>query len=544
MERKERIWILVWSVCQGLSLSGLHDWVGDSRQSSSVLSLTWALYVVAITLPLSLQMLSRYRSVRLLWFMALGFSFIMAGSAAYSAHSVWLGGDHKLYYAAAIVSFFQVMTSCWFILLPFAEHRLLRSRWLCDYTLLCRLAWGNTVKLLSAALFVGLFWALLFLWSGLFSLLKIDWFKDLFEAPTFAYLASSIAFGLGLSLYCTKEDALVNFFRACLTILGWLLPLTSVMLLLFLCALPFQGLALVWKTGYATTLLLAVQCGMVFLFNAAWQDAHSAIKFPKWLLKLIALSFVAMPIYSVLCAYSLGLRIVQYGWSIERVWGACAIFILALYAFGYAFISLRRQVVWMAGARQVNITVALILVLLLLLTHSPLLNPVRLTVNSQIDRLLTQKIPVDQFDFSYLHWQAGSYGNDALRRLLTLSQHPQAKEIRQLAAAALKTNEYSKNDRKVVNRQQLLDALTLYPRGAKLDPAFVDFLMVQLKKDPFYLACYRSTRSCPVFVIDLNADGQNELVLLDVYQSRVFERAHGIWQTGGALSSYQGTVVR
>jgi pimeloyl-ACP methyl ester carboxylesterase len=57
------------------------------------------------------------------------------------------------------------MATCWFILLPFAEHRLTRQRWFSDYSLLFASAWRNTIKLLSATVFTGLFWLLLLLWA-------------------------------------------------------------------------------------------------------------------------------------------------------------------------------------------------------------------------------------------------------------------------------------------------------------------------------------------------------------------------------------------
>lgn len=158
------------------------------------------------------------------------------------------------------------------------------------------------MKLVLAALFTGLLWILLFLLAGLFKVLNIGFLTDLFTSRIFAYPVTAIAFGIGISLYAAKEEALVGIYRASLNILGWLLPVVSLILILFLLALPFQGLALLWKTGYATSLMLCLLAWTVFLFNAAWQDASGEQRFPRWLLRFISLGLLAMPVYIALCA--------------------------------------------------------------------------------------------------------------------------------------------------------------------------------------------------------------------------------------------------
>src|SRR5690606_35634919 len=157
--------------------------------------------------------------------------------------------------------------------------------WSSDYGLLGTAAWRNVVKLGSAGLFVVIFWMLLALWAGLFKVLGVGFFVELFTSRVFVYPVTAIAFGMGLSLYSAKEEALLGLYRATLNLLGWLLPLVSGIILLFLLMLPVQGVGLLWKTGYATALVLSLLALMVFLFNAAWQDGIHGIKFPNWIRK-------------------------------------------------------------------------------------------------------------------------------------------------------------------------------------------------------------------------------------------------------------------
>ncbi|MCB5185104.1 DUF4153 domain-containing protein [Methylobacillus gramineus] len=537
MDKQERGWIIAWAALQGVSLWLLHEWLLKLSIPGQYFSLIWPLYAVIITLPLSLMVLSHYRQQTLLWSMATGFSVLMAGAAAYMGHQAWVA-DLPVNKTGELGFILNVIAlSSWFVLLPFAEHKLSRGSWASDYPLLFSAAWRNWIKLMLAALFTGLFWTLLFLLAGLFKVLNVNTLMDWFTSRIFAYPATTIIFGIGLSLYAAKEEALVGIYRASLNILGWLLPLVSFILLLFLLALPFQGLALLWKTGYATSLMLSLLAWTVFLFNAAWQDASGEQRFPRWLLRFIGLSLLVMPVYIALCVYSLGLRVTQYGWTIDRVWAALVIVVMAIYALGYAWVVLRRQPIWMASASRVNIGAALITVALAILTCSPVLDPARIAVNSQVARLLQQKVDISSFDFEYLRLEAGRYGNQALLSLSREQSHPQAALLRKKATDASKVtyrtfkpgNGPEQSDESV--RQQL----KIYPHDAELPAAFLQEVREQLNRQALYLNCQKD-KPCPVLKLDLNHDGMDELILLNGYSSLIFELSQGRWKSSGRLS--------
>lgn len=536
MSRQERSWIIAWATLQGVGLWMLHEWLIRLDDKGQYLSVIWPLYTFIVTLPLSQMMLSAHRNKPALWWMSAGFSLVVSAAAAYMGYQAWVAGLPVGRIEVNGFSLAAMTLASWFVLLPFAEHKLVNDRWLSDYSLLFSAAWRNMVKLALAALFTGLLWILLFLLAGLFKVLNIGFFMELFTSRVFAYPVTAIAFGIGISLYAAKEEALVGIYRASLNILGWLLPVVSLILILFLLALPFQGLALLWKTGYATSLMLCLLAWTVFLFNAAWQDASGEQRFPKWLLWIISLGLLTPPVYIALCAYSLGLRVAQYGWSIDRIWAVLAIITMAIYALGYAFVVVRRNAVWMREARQVNISAALFTVALLVLTMTPVLDPARLAVNSQVARLLDGRTPVSDFDFEYLRLQGGRYGNQILQDLTRNTAHEHAELIRQKAADALKVTHRTfkfKSDERVT-REQLREHLMPYPHDTNLDLAFLDFLHEQRNAGNIYLNC-SVNKPCPILMLDLNGDGEQELVLLDGYGSRVFSQTRGAWKLAGQL---------
>lgn len=538
MERQERVWILAWAAIAGSCLLLLHNWILTFPKPGAEFQLIWPLYVMAISVPLTMQMLSKFRTQRLMWGMNAGFTLIMAVTSGYLGRQTWVEGLASYQYAGQLFQDCLTVSICWFVLMPFAEHRLAREHWFNDYALLFSSAWRNAIKLTSAILFVCLFWGLLFLWAGLFKVVKIEFFFDLFTNRSFIYPITALAFGSGLSLYSAKEDALVGIYRASLNVLGWLLPLVAIITLLFLLTLPFQGLKALWETGHATTLMLMLLAAIVFLLNAAWQDYRERIRFPVWMLRLISLAVIAMPVYSALCAYSLGLRVHQYGWSIERIWAALIVFFLAIYSFGYAATCPRKRTVWMDGARHVNVFAALMLTLLLTLTATPLLNPARIAVNSQVERLLTQKVAAGAFDFDYLRFHAGKYGNEKLRELLNVPNHPESPRIHDLAEAELKKQyPYGPNSSDAgLSKDQLEAKLKVHPKTTALDPAFLDYLGHQLKDLKLFLNCSHGDQQCQVWMIDLNGDGSPELILFDSFQSRVFAKIAGEWKVVGTIS--------
>jgi hypothetical protein len=539
MERPERIWIIAWAALMGFALLLLHNWVVTLDNPAAFFGLIWPLYVIAVSLPLTLQMLSAYRTQKALWLMTVGFCLVMAGAVSYSGQQVWVADLSGSFYDNRFFQQFFIVTTCWFILMPFAEHRLLRQTWWSDYTLLFSATWRNTVKLSSAAVFIGLFWGLLLLWAQLFKVLKVNYFYELFTGRGFIYPMTGIAYGIGLSLYSAKEDALAGIYRASLNVLGWLLPLVTFIILLFLLSLLFLGLEPLWKTGFATSLMLALLGLMVFLFNAAWQDAEGIVKFPGWLKNLISVGLVFTPLYIVLCAYSLSLRISQYGWSVDRLWASLAVLEFSIYTVGYAVASVRRKNTWMHDAKIVNIAGALLAVTLLFLTCTPLLDPARIAVNSQIDRLLDGKVEVNEFDFDYLRFEAGKYGNDQLKDLLNLSDHPQAERIHAKVESVLqkKYRSFGQQSSKLeTTRENLLEELELYPRGTVLDDAFVDFLLEQLNGQKMFLNRVSSKHSFQILAIDLNDDEQVELILFTAYQGMVFGIEDKKWKQIGLLN--------
>jgi Domain of unknown function (DUF4153) len=293
---------------------------------------------------------------------------------------------------------------------------------------------------LQAALFAGTAWLLLRLSGALFKTIGIHVIDRLLDED---YVVQPLLWMLaGVGAQALLPDALDWMRRQILLVLSWLQPIAAVIAVAFLGALAFTGLQSLWDTRSATALLLGLAAILVLLIAATVQTGERAAELPRWRIVVIAVSALALPAYVALAAYALGLRIQQYGWSLDRVWGALVAAAVGLLALGYlAMLALRPR----TGLRwfgSVNLAVFAVAAVVLALMHSPLLDPKEIAARSQVARLLAGEDNPASFDFGYLRFQLGQPGQQQLRWLSTLKGHKDAEVIRECSTEALAVERY------------------------------------------------------------------------------------------------------
>jgi hypothetical protein len=432
-----------------------------------------------------------------------------------------------------LVALYGALFGAWFIALPFAQAWARRGTWRVSYADLFEFSWQNALLLLEAALFTGVFWLVLLLWAQLFKVVNITFFVELFAKPVFAYPVSAIVFGYAIYLVESHEKIVITLRRHLLGVFSWLLPVVALLAVAFMLVLPFTGLEPLWKTGQATALMLWLQVAFIHFINSAYEDGQAEPRYPAWLKLALRAAVFTLPIYAVLCAYSLGLRVEQYGWTVSRVWAAIATVIAALYGLGYVWAALRRSP-WLGEIARVNVAMAAVVAALLLIATSPLLDPKRISADSQAARLRSGAVAAAKFDYDYLRFELGRHGNDLLNQL---AKGPD-KEAATLASATLaKTHRYHQLE--TVPPEQVASRIQLYPAGASLDPAFVAYLEAALKERQSYLhpQCLRvaTQERCLMLAVDLNEDGQAEIVAIKAHPQAVYSRAGGKWRRIGVL---------
>ena len=419
-------------------------------------------------------------------------------------------------------------------------------KWIASYGAYFDFAWKLGVQLALALIFVAVFWGVLWLGAALFNLINLSFFETLLEKRWFWIPATTLAIALSIHATDVRAKLIAGTRTIVLTLLAWLLPLMTLLAAGFLASLLFTGLAPLWATKRAAGLLLTAAAVLVILFNAAYQrgEDREAGRPKIWRLAELAAAAALLPIVAI-AAYAIWLRVAQYGWTMERVVSAAATGVAACYAIGYGIAAVRSLLggAWMQLASAVNVVTAFVVLVMLLALFSPLADPARLSVNSQMARLHAGAVHPTQVDFNFLA-RAGRYGRTALDGLSHADFGTDSATVHSDARMALR-GEFVLAPQTPEPKPNIAGNLTVYPKGRSLPPDFVNQDFRSIMSAPTCL----QTRGvlCEAYLIDLNGDGREEIVVayrVDKFAATVFQRsADGSWVSVGDMSNYCAGVV-
>lgn len=547
LPRETRGFIVLTALVQGLLLwlaeTGIeHGWWPFYQLGGRV---CW--YTLVLGIPGVMMLSVRRLDERRFWQHA---ALVGTALAALLAWAVWSATGAPGLQSSAVLGPYGCTTAlALFIALPWLQCRLQYGVWRAPYADLFECAWQNALTLLLMLAFVGVCWGVLTLWGSLFSLVKIDFFKNLFRERAFIYLATGGMAGIGILIGRTQQHPIRIARQIVLAVFTGLLPLLAFIALLFAVSLLFTGLAPLWSTRSATAILMTLVALIVAFTNAVYQDGQRAPPYPSWLRLIIDAGLLVLPIHAVIGLYALVLRIHQYGWTADRYWASLASLILAAYAFGYAFAALRRGAHWLAPIRRVNVALALATIALIAASNSPLLDPHRLSVNDQLARWDDGRTDAKHLDLEHLRFDSGRRGYQAVQSLRT---HPR------MAADKLLSVELEK----IIQRQQryawrgaeekLRDAVTETKQfAATLRPAANSpapdeaFLHALLNSDATKTECRQVDDDCVYIARDFDGDGSVDALLCHLSSSsfvscQLWDRSSGSWRAAARLNWYGG----
>jgi hypothetical protein len=329
-----------------------------------------------------------------------------------------------------------------------------------------------------------------------------------------------------------------NIRNLLLGLLSWILPVMTLLVGGFVLSLPFTGLAPLWATKSAAALLLVAAGVFVVLINSAWQEGPQSLAQAPLPVRLSArlASLLLVPVTAI-AGYALALRIGEYGWTSERVVAAACVLVAACYGLGYAGAALRGST--LEAIAKVNIATALVVLATGLGLLSPLADPVRLAVNSQVGRLQSGKVAIDKFDFAWLRFQ-DRYGQAALARLEAGASGPQAALLRERIAQARELRGPVGREDGPVAPASLGANIHVWPKGARLPDSFIHENWLNVASPAGLPECLRKAdKACDAALLDLTGDGKPEVLLigsLPFSGSAVLgENALGHWELLGTM---------
>ena len=533
--------ILIAAVIQGSLLYGLHRAIQAHHWPATHLTWLLALYAVVFLIPTTLQLMAEYAGRTSLWVL----TPILAGALFYFGwHHGGCVADVEAQSFGQTGGYFPlvvVLVVWWLLVLPFVQSRVATGVWTVAYARLFAFAWRNVITLAEALLFDGLFWLILFLWQSLFHMLGIDFFRDLFETPIFAYPVSAIVFGCALHLIGSIDALISAVLEQILNVLKWLATVAGALLLLFTFALltKLPGLVFSGQRAIGAEWLLWLVAVVVLFLNAAYRDGTVDRPYPRWIAQ--ALRF-AVPLTIVIAAtglYALIVRSHQHGLTVGRVWALIVGVAALMYSVGYSMAALRTGA-WLGLASRVNVVVAVALIAVIGAALTPLLSPYHLAAISQYELVLdgryTKPVPGHAGDspFVYLAYESGEYGRKKLARLAVLQGRPDASQIRDLATQALRPR-YRLELQRPADPTPIVAKLPIYPAGRTLDPQLSQRLAADWnRREPLVGVANVAQTTAGVFV-DLDGDGSDEFILLSEGAGFLYQNRAGSWQYVGRL---------
>lgn len=466
----------------------------------------WLFYgmpaTIAITSALLLTVVSFKQ--RALWFwMALIFVVVLAMSVwlkwQVEDSDKWRQHDVFMFYGWRLLLMAMLA-------LPWIQYSLHVSREQARYPHFYRQLWLNTLTLLIVFVANGLFWLVLLLWSEMFKLVGIPFFSTLFfDTDWFGYVAFGLITALAVVLART-QSRLVTAVQKLLTFIATgLLPLVALLALMFILTLPFTGLEAISQRVSAAGLMSTLTLLLLLLMAIVREPQKEALPYPGALRYLIKCSLIVAPIYMLIAGWSLWVRIQQYGWTPERLYGVLVVVVLLVWSFGYLASILRRGRNPLELQGPVILGVSLLTLGLLVLLSSPVIDAWRISVNSHMGLYHSGRIKPDQVSL-YMLDHSGKPGRAALEALQKdVAFNQDSKRRRDLNSLL----QGSRDPVKELTATQLVSKVVIAPGSQKPDDAFWTFVKTQ----GYRITSCAEQNACVLVSQDLNADGHPEQVL-------------------------------
>ncbi|MBB1325203.1 DUF4153 domain-containing protein [Pseudoalteromonas sp. SR45-1] len=286
-----------------------------------------------------------------------------------------------------------------------------------SYSRLFKLSWRNFIIFGECWLFVLIFWGILNLGAALFDILDIEFFSELLRNEWFWIPTLTLAFAFASVIFRKLLNIEDNIAFLLQTLIKFLLPVLSVISLGFLATLPFTGLNKLWETGSGSLLVMWLQVLTLFFVNTIYKDDSSVRPYHMLLHRLVFISVALLPVYSVISAYGIYLRVEQHGLTVDRCWGILIWFLLACFSFSYLVGIITKRDNWLEPLSKINIVMGWVVLVSMLAVNSPLLNFQSLSTNSQIARLDADKVTIEKFDYYYFEHSLGRQGYLAMQLL-------------------------------------------------------------------------------------------------------------------------------
>ena len=296
---------------------------------------------------------------------------------------------------------------------PFVSAGLQRRGGVLDYPLLFDTAWAILVRYMAAWLFTGVAWALVFLSNALLEIVGVTVIEDVLEIDPVPFALTGLFLGLAIAIM-HELRAYVSPFLV-LRLFRVILPVLTLVVAVFLVALPLRGLFGLFGDLSVAATLMAVTIAAITLVTSALDrgpedEAQAAAM--RWGARIMCLM---LPFLAAAAAWAVWLRVAAYGWTPERLAAGLSAGLLLGYAVLYALSVLTPD--WAARIRKVNLAMALVVLALAALWLTPVIQAEAISTRSQLARYEAGEVAVEDLALWEMKDDWGRAGMAGLTRL-------------------------------------------------------------------------------------------------------------------------------
>lgn len=493
--------VIVVALLQGLTLNATSDYlIRSSWQVPG--SLVWLPMLLALFVPTVFSYLINRFSSAALW----------AGLVLTAALCVWMNywylSEATAGHTRELSSLIPLLVLLLWLILPWLQQRQSSGSRNPDYALLTEQYVRNTVLGALAGLIGLLVMGVLFLAIYLFRIVNLTFLSDWLDDSLYYWM--SFCLGFNISLVFIQSAFSFSTGKIAGYVARVLLPLLTVIGVIAAGGLLLSVVTGVRVSGLGSFTMIWFVALNIILLNLVYGN-ECVPRFRTWLSGLVLAGMLLLNIFSLSSVYGILVRVNQYSWSMDRLYGFSIALFLAVVVLAYSAALLWKRSGWAVLLGPVNKAGLLTLMAVILVISSPLADFKQITANSILAGIEKGKINVTS-DIRYTLERLGQRG-DAV--LAVLNDNPEYRK-------ALTYSSYDQD-----NRRTLREVMLTVPGSPELPESWWEG-KPDVTRSWF---CTESSANgeCLGFMADADGDGQDDaLVCVSGYSDLSFYCQ--IWQ--------------
>ncbi|MEM8182896.1 DUF4153 domain-containing protein [Morganella morganii subsp. sibonii] len=477
--------VIVVALLQGLALNATSDYlIRSSWQLPG--SLVWLPMLLALFVPTVFSYLINRFSSAALW----------TGLVLTAVLCVWMNywylSEATAGHTRELSSLIPLLVLLFWLILPWFQLWQSSGSRNPDYALLTEQYVRNTVLGALAGLIGLLVMGMLHLAVYLFRIVNLEFLSGWLDDSLYYWLSFCLGFNVSLvfvrSVFSFSTGKIAGY------VARVLLPLLTVIGVIAASGLLLSVVTGVRVSGLGSFTMIWFVALNIILLNLVYGN-ECVPRFRSWLSGLVLAGVLLLNVFSLSSVYGILVRVNQYSWSMDRLYGFSIALFLAVVVLAYSVALLWKRSGWTELLGPVNKAGLLVLMAVILVISSPLADFKQITANSILAGIEKGRIKVTS-DIRYTLEDLGKRGEAVLT---VLNDNPEYRK-------ALTYSSYDQD-----NRRTLQEVLLTVPGSPELPESWWEGKPDVTRS--WFCTETSANGECLGFMADADGDGQDEAVV-------------------------------